>query len=326
MEGKTMTFTIYKERRGLSKGVFALTLAATLLLLGYAWDYGHAAKLSQKTFNSPTDAFTDMVTAMKDGDDKELVAIFGPYGKEIFTSEEGMKSGTYVRFLKAYEEKNRVEMMGDKKAILHVGGDDWSWPIPVVKAGKRWHFDSQAGKAEILARRIGRNEVAAVQVCLAYVDAQREYALVHRTDKGVPAYARKFGSDDGKKDGLSWEAKDGEKGSPLGPEVVKACRVGPTGLPRADEPAKPYHGYFYKIVTRQGANASGGAYDYIVDDKMVGGFALVAYPAIYGSTGIMTFIVNQDGVAYQKNLGKNTVKSAEGMDSFDPDSSWTKVD
>lgn len=316
----------YRGRKGLRKGAFAMVVAVTLLLVGFSWDYSHAAKLNQKTFGSPDDAFADMVAAIKDGNDKELVAIFGPYGKELFTTEEGMKGETHTRFLKAYEEKKRVELVGDKKAVLHVGKNDWSWPIPVVKVGQRWHFDTQAGKVEILARRIDRNEVSAVQVCLAYVDAQREYVLDHLMAKGVGEYAQKFASDDGKKNGLCWEVEEGGKQSPLGPDLANACKVSYSASKPCSEYTKPYHGYFYKILTKQGLNAPGGAYDYVVDGKMVGGFALVAYPASYGSTGIMTFIVNHDGVVYQKNLGKGTAKSAEAMTIFDPDRTWTKVD
>ncbi|MCE5264810.1 MAG: DUF2950 domain-containing protein [Deltaproteobacteria bacterium] len=319
-----MVPTIYRKRAGLMKG--AVAIAAALILVGFAGGSSHAAKVSEKTFHSPEEAFTEMVAAMREGNERRLSAVFGAESKALFPAAEGTRGETYAEFLKAYEEKKRVEMAGDGKAVLHVGNNDWSWPIPVVKAGKLWHFDTRAGKKEILARRIGQNEVAAVQVCLAYVDAQREYAQDQRAAKGVAEYARKFASADGMKDGLHWEAKEGAKESPLGPAVAQACRVSFSGEQLGGSPPKPYHGYFYKILTRQGAHAAGGTYDYVVDGKMIGGFALVAYPAAYGSTGIMTFIVNQDGIVYQKNLGKETVRSAEAMTSFDPDKSWTRVD
>jgi len=321
-----MTLYIHRGRKTQARGIVPLVIAAAMLLIVLAWDYGYAAKTSAKTFSSPDEAFTAMVDAMKAGSDKELAAVFGPDSKELFPAREGTKGETCRHFLRTYEEKHRLEMVGDKKAVLHVGKEDWPWPIPIVKVGQRWQFDTQEGKKEILARRIGRNETAAVQVSLAYVDAQHEYARDHHTAKGLSEYAQKFMSDNGKKNGLCWEVKEGEKQSPLGPEVANACKVSYSASQPGSEYPKPYHGYFYKILTKQGPNAPGGAYDYVVDGKMVGGFALVAYPASYGSTGIITFMVNQDGVVYQKNLGKDTVKRAEAMTSFDPDKTWTRVD
>ena len=186
-------------------------------------------------------------------------------------------------------------------------------------------FDTKAAKEEMLNRRIGRNELAVVKVCEAYVDAQQEFALMDNDGDGLIEYAQTFRSSPGKRDGLYWETKEGEKPSPLGPFVAKAKTVGYLKQSSGDKP-QPYHGYFYKILKGQGDHAQGGAYDYVVKDNMVGGFALVAYPAKYGSTGIMTFIVNQDGVVYQKNLGKNTAKIAEALKLFDPDTTWAKVE
>ena len=320
-----MTLYIHREKRVLTGWRVPLVIAAAMLLVVFAWNFGYAAKASVKKFSTPGEAFTAMVNALKTGSDKELAAIFGPGSKELFPILEGTEGETCGHFLQAYDEKKRVEMMGDRKAVLHVGKEDWPWPIPVVKKGQLWQFDTEEGKKEILARRIGRNETSAVQVSLAYVDAQHEYARDHSTGKGLGEYAQKFASDEGKKNGLCWEVKEGEKQSPLGPEIANACMIGYSAS-KPNEYPKPYHGYFYKILTKQGPNAQGGAYDYVVDGKMVGGFALVAYPASYGSTGIMTFIVNQDGVVYQKDLGKDTVKLAEAMTSFDPDKTWTKVD
>ena len=266
-----------------------------------------------------------MVTAIKSGNNDRLLAVFGEAGKELFFFDDDTTARFMgEEFLRAYEENNRLEPLGKKKVILHVGKDDWTWPIPIVKAGQRWRFDTKEGRREILARRIGENELAAIQVCLAYVDAQREYAQNQRTS-GIMEYAQKLLSDPGKKDGLCWEDKEGGKQGPLGPLVGNACKTTYAGAQQAVM-AQPYHGYFYKILKRQGKHAPGGAYDYVVDGKMIGGFALVAYPARYGSSGITTLIVNHDGVLYEKNLGKNTNQIAEAMTTFDPDQTWKRTE
>ncbi len=307
--------------RMLVRMIILMVLPAVFLIVG---GQSFAQKEKQETFSSPTNAVQAMVDAMKAGNIARLQAVFGPAGKGLFSSGDEVEDReTREEFVKVYEEKNRLETVGKNKVVLHVGKDDWAWPIPIVKVGQRWRFDAEEGKKEILARRIGENELAAIQVCLAYVDAQREYARDHSTG-GMMEYAQKLMSDPVKKDGLCWESKQGEKQSPLGPLVAKACRSSFSGAQQGDE-LQPYHGYLYKILKKQGRNAPGGAYDYVVDGKMIGGFALVAYPAHYGSSGVMTFIVNQDGVVFQKNLGKNTEKLAEAMTSFDPDKTWTKV-
>ena len=198
---------------------------------------------------------------------------------------------------------------------------------PYRKDGQKWRFDTKAGKQEILARRIGRNELSTIQTCLVYVDAQHEYARKDRDKNGLLEYAQKFRSSPGKEDGLYWDTREGEEESPLGPLVAEAVKEGygrKTGKQIAGQPT-PYHGYYYRILKAQGKSAPGGAYDYVVNGKMIGGFALVAYPAQYGNSGIMTFIVNQDGAVYQKNLGKNTAKIAQAMESFDPDKTWKKT-
>jgi hypothetical protein len=206
-----------------------------------------------------------------------------------------------------------------------VGSEDWPFPIPLVKKDEYWFFDTMAGKEEILNRRIGRNELNAIQVCLAYVDAQREYVLKDRDGNKLLEYAQKFISSKGKKNGLYWEVKEGEKLSPLGPLVAKAAKEGYIGRKPVGKHT-PYHGYYYKILKAQGKNAPGGEYDYIVKEKMIGGFASVAYPAEYGNSGVMTFIVNHDGVVYEKDLGKETEKIATAMKKFDPDKTWKKAE
>jgi hypothetical protein len=283
------------------------------------------AKVTQKTFSSPEKAVEAVVDAVKADDIESLLAIFGPGGKHIILSGDPVedKKG-HEWFIKHYEEKNRLEEASGK-VTLHVGSDDWPFPIPIVKAGKGWRFDTEAGKQEILARRIGKNELNAIQVCLAYVDAQREYVMrkAHQGE-GLLEYAQKFVSTSGKQDGLYWEAGEGQEQSPIGPLFAAARDQGYSRTPLGEEP-EPYHGYFYRILTAQGKNAPGGAHDYVVGGKMIGGFALVAYPAHYRASGVMTFIVNHEGVVYQKNLGKSTQKAVQAMKVFDPDKTWTRA-
>ena len=285
----------------------------------------HAAKMTQRTYASPDKAFDMLITAVKGGDARQLAAIFGPQGKDIFPADEEANARARDRFTKAYDEEHRLENIGTNKVVLHVGNHDWPWPVPVVKEGNRWRFDTRAGIKEIIARRIGKNEVSAVQVCLAYVDSQLEYAREHSVD-GIGEYAQQLVSDRGKKNGLCWDSKDREKPSLLGPLVAGACKTEMKSMVRPEIELSPYHGYYYKILKSQGKDAPGGAYNYVVDGKMISGFALVAYPAVYGSSGITTFIVNKDGIVYQKDLGESTEKIAESMDSYNPNSTWKKVD
>jgi hypothetical protein len=209
--------------------------------------------------------------------------------------------------------------------VLSVGEKDWPFPIPLVQAGDRWVFDTRAGKEEILNRRVGENETDTVQTLLAIVDAQREYAMQPRDADGVRKYAEKFASDPGKKNGLYWSTAPGEEQSPLGELVADARAEGYTRKEQKQGPV-PYHGYYFRILKKQGKSAPGGAFDYVVKHKMIGGFAVVAYPAVYGSSGVMTFIVNHDGTVYQKNLGRGTARTAAAMASFDPDPTWKKVE
>jgi hypothetical protein len=287
---------------------------------------GYAAQAREKVFASPEEAVKALVDAVKAENMAELSAIFGPAGKEVLSSGDAIadKAGR-EKFVKAYEMKNALIREGDAKVVLQIGTEEWPFPIPIVKRGEKWSFDTRKGKEELINRRIGRNELSAIQVCLAYVDAQREYALKDQDRDGLPEYAQKFRSDPGKKNGLYWEAKAGEGQSPLGPLFAAAQEKGYTVKQTGNKPA-PYHGYYYRILTAQGKSAPGGAFDYVVRGNMIGGFALVAYPAKYGSSGIMTFIVNQDGVVYEKNLGKSTEKTAMAMKLFNPDQTWKKVE
>jgi hypothetical protein len=225
-------------------------------------------------------------------------------------------------FLAAYDERNRLANEGES-VILIVGKNDWPFPIPVVKKGNGWVFDTAKGKEEILNRRIGENELNTIQVMFAIVDAQREYALKDRDKNSLLEYAQKFVSDKGKRNGLYWEVKQGEPQSPLGPIMTQVRSEGYSGKPSTTP--SPYHGYYFRILTAQGKDAAGGAFSYLVKGKMIGGFAVVAHPAEYGNSGVMTFIVNYEGKVFQKNLGANTTTIARIMKEYNPDSSWTEV-
>lgn len=282
-----------------------------------------AAGRQQTSFTSAEEAVTALVTALKSDDIASLKSIFGPKSDELVSSGDPVEDDAgREKFVGMYEQKNRLEVVADK-ATLYVGEEDWPFAIPVVKVGEQWRFDTVAGQDELLARRIGRNELSVIQVCLAYVDAQREYALQDRNGDGLLAYARKFKSTPGSFDGLYWETKEGDALSPLGPQVAAAQAEG-YAASQSGKPL-PFHGYHFRILEAQGPNAAGGAYEYVANGEMLGGFALVAYPATYGNSGVMTFIVNHDGVVYQKDLGKKTGKIARAMKAFDTDGTWTKV-
>ncbi|MEI6153024.1 MAG: DUF2950 domain-containing protein [Deltaproteobacteria bacterium] len=303
--------------------VCSVAVAALIIVLSFPVK-GYAAQAKQKTFASPEEAVKALIDAAKAGDTKGLSAIFGPAGRKVLSSGDAVQDrADREKFLKAYEVKNALVQAGDSKAVLHIGTEEWPFPIPIVKKGEKWSFDTKKGKEELTNRRIGRNELNTIQTCLAYVDAQREYVAKDRDGDGLFEYAQKFVSTPGKKDGLYWETKPGEEESPFGDLFVKATSE---GYKKTDNKPVPYHGYFFKILKAQGSNAPGGAYDYIVNGKMIGGFAMVAYPARYGASGIMTFVVNHDGIVYEKNLGKNTAKIAQTINLFDPDKTWKKVD
>lgn len=283
-----------------------------------------AKVIQQQSFESPDAAGKSFFEAIKSKDSKALGLMFGPGSDDVISSGDPVADNArYERFTQLYEEKNRFQEVSPEKVVIVVGNDEWPFPIPIVKKGSLWYFDTAAGRHEILARRIGENELNTIQVCLAYVDAQREYAIEDWDGDGIPKYAQKIVSDPGKKNGLYWKTSEGEKESPFGPLAAEAVKQGYT---RSAGKPVPYHGYYFRILKSQGKHAKGGAYDYVVRGKMIGGFALVAYPAKYGASGIMTFIVNHDGVVYQKNLGSQTGKIALAMKQFDPDATWQRVD
>ena len=283
-----------------------------------------AACAAQKVFATPDDAVAQFVASAKATDMKGLIDVLGPGGKRIIQSGDAIADkAALARFVQAYDEAHKVENSGDSKAILSVGKDAWPFPVPIVKAADGWRFDAKQGAEELLNRRIGRNELSVIQVVEAYVDAQREYYLRNPSKDKLLHYAQQFVSSKGKRDGLYFPVASGEQASPLGALFASATAQGY----KAGTAAKPnaYHGYYYRILKSQGPDAKGGAYDYIAQGRMIGGFALVAYPATYGNSGIMTFIVNHDGVVFQKNLGPNTAAIAAKMTKFNPDSTWQRV-
>jgi len=311
-------------------GVVLLALAAASLTLAFLPAVTIAAKakakLNQRTFAAPEEAVKGLLAAARAEDVRELLNILGPDAKEIISSgdEVADKNGREL-FVRMYDENHNLAGQGGARVLLEVGKDHWPFPIPIVKEAGAWRFDTREGKQEMLSRRIGRNELSAIQACLAYFDAQREYAAEGGSGKGLPEYARKFLSEPGKKDGLYWEASEGEAQSPLGPLFAAAQERGYTRKTPGQRPS-PYHGYYYRILTAQGKNAPGGAHSYLVNGRMIGGFALIAYPAQYGVSGVMTFIISHDGVVYEKDLGRKTGTVAPAVKAFDPDSSWRKVE
>lgn len=276
---------------------------------------------AQQAFKTPDEAASALVNAAKAGDRGALVTVLGPDGDDIVASGDPVAdAATRQKFVIAYDAKHRIDMEGDNKAIIILGQDDYPLPIPLVRKDGQWRFDTAAGRDEILARRIGRNELDAIQASLAYVDAQNDYSEKDR-GAGINVYAQRIVSQPGKKDGLYWPASQGEDASPLGELVAQATTQGY----RATGERTPFHGYYFKILTKQGPAAPGGEQDYVVRGKMIGGFGLVAYPAEYRNSGVMTFIVNHNGTVFQKDLGPATSKTAERMTSFNPDQTWKKV-
>jgi Protein of unknown function (DUF2950) len=304
-----------KHKVAASRGLLFVGLAILLALAACS----KPAAPPYKTFASADEAGNALLEAGKSGDQNNLLAIFGPNSKELISSGDAVQDKAVVnRFITAYGVMHRWRKMPDGSQVLLVGADNFPFPIPLKKNGAgQWFFDTAAGKDEILARRIGRNELTTISVCDALANAQAAYFSQNKQQ-----YAVKFISDTGKHDGLYWESAQGQPNSPLGPLVAFATNEGYSAKPDSHV---PFHGYFFHMLTKQGSHARGGAKDYMVDGKMVGGFAFVAYPAEYGNSGIMTFMMNQDGVLFQKDLGKSTTEAATAISEFDPDASWTPV-
>jgi hypothetical protein len=277
-------------------------------------------------FASPQDAVNALVTAAENDDTNAMHTIFGPEGQQLVSPDAVQAAAAYKTFVQRLKEKTAIVNASDASASLQIGNDAWPFPIPLVKQDSQWYFDTVAGKQEILNRRIGMDELGAINVCHTYVEAQREYASQDRTGDGILAYAQYLHSDPGTHDGLYWPAEPGEDLSPLGPLIAAAHGEGYAHAARMlNDQAAPYHGYYFKILTRQGKHAAGGKYNYLINGHMIAGFALVAWPAQWCNTGVMTFIVNQQGKVYQCNLGEKTGKIASRMSEFDPDSKWTLV-
>jgi hypothetical protein len=317
---KTKRKNLFLYRYGLAAFIAAITVLIVLGLIASAQD------MEQKKFKSPEDAFRALIEAVKNNDTAELLAIFGPEGKDIISSGDAVADRrARERFAKAAADGIKFSKLDDRTTLPIIGKDECSFPIPIVKSGQGWVFSTEEGKQEIINRRIGRNELNTIQVALAYVDAQREYASKDRNGDGVLQYAQHFVSHKYRKDGLYWEAAPGEERSPLGPLFFRATEEGYTVKGKGEKPA-PYYGYYFKILKSQGSNAPGGERKYLTDGKMIAGFGLVAYPAQYGVSGIMTFIVNQLGILYEKDLGPNTEELAKAMTKYDPDKTWKQVE
>jgi hypothetical protein len=309
-------------RCGASWRVAALVIA---IVLASGTSLAAPAPGKARTFASPEEATKAFIDALRADDVKALLAILGQDARPLISSGDTIADGeARSRFVRWYDETSRLVPEGDRAVVLQVGKDEWPFPIPLVRAGSGWRFDTRAGREEILSRRVGENELSAIQACLAYADAQREY--YQRNPQGAPLlqYAQRFASTPGKRDGLYWEVAAGQPESPLGPAFAEAQRAG-YALGRQGTRPIPYHGYYYRILTGQGPSAGGGAYSYLAHGQMIGGFALVAYPAQWGWSGVMTFIVNHDGIVYQKNLGPKTAEIASAMKTFNPDATWRKA-
>jgi hypothetical protein len=278
-----------------------------------------AAQSSQKTFDSPTKAAAALLTAVKSGDTNELMMIFGPRGKELLSSGDPVADkNNRSQFIQKYEEMNRLATEPDKSVTLYIGAENWPFPIPLVQKNGAWLFDTAKGKKEVLFRRIGRNEDFTTDTLESLVEAQKEYASQTHDQDNMKQYAQKVLSDDGKHNGLYWKAAKGEPQSPIGPLIAEAAKQ---GYAKQAGPT-PFHGYLYRVLLSQGKDAPGGAMDYMTNGKLTRGFALVAYPAEYRNSGVMTFIVNQSGQVYQKDLGSNTANIAASMKDYNPDKSW----
>ena len=279
-----------------------------------------AQQTGQKTFSSPDDASSALATAAQSNDEKVLLDILGPDGKNIVSSgDEAEDAQSRADFVLKYQQMHRLAKEPDGNTILYIGAENWPMPIPLMNNGSAWYFDTEAGKKEILFRRIGRNEISTIGVCQELAAVQKEYYAAQHSE-----YAKEIFSDEGQHNGLYWKAAEGESLSPIGPLVASAFAKDsakrPEGVPT------PYRGYYYRLLKRQGKPGPGGAKSYLVNGKMTEGFAFVAYPTEYKSSGVMTFIVNEDGVVYQKDLGEKTDILAKAMKEYNPNSSWQKAE
>jgi len=281
--------------------------------------------VGQRLFDTDEQAATALVAAAKSRDHDALHQIFGPSVTEFISGDKVEDEKSFECFVKNVDNHLELEKKDAKTSVIDIGKDKWPFPVPLTRlASGKWFFDTEAGKQEILARRIGANELETIKVCRAYLEAQREYASVDRDGSGVLKYAQHFISKHGK-DGLYWESVPGEEESPFGAFVAQATLEGYTPGKNGCSGLHPYHGYVYRILTRQGAAVPGGRYDYVINGNMTAGFALVACPTEYGISGVMTFIVNHQGKVYQKDLGPETLSTVRSLKAYDADGSWTLV-
>jgi len=301
----------------------ALVVASLPFLLSAPCSFAQQA--NEKTFASPGDAVLALYNAAKSNDQQALNAVFGSNaGQILHTGDDVADKNRQADFVRRYEQMHRVVLEPDQTATLYVGAENWPMPIPIVKnSNGAWYFDTETGMKEILYRRVGTNENDAIDVLHALVDAQRDYASTTRNGDKTKHYAMKFISDEGKQNGLYWKTGDNETPSPVGPLLVSASSEG-YGFKQGQQ--APFHGYYYRILTKQGPAAKGGARDYVVNGQLTRGFAFVAYPAEYRNSGVMTFMVNQDGVVYENDLGPDTEKLAAAMSEYNPDKTWSPAD
>jgi len=314
--------SLQKIRRG-NLVMFASLAFFGVWSVGFAWIL-LAQPAGQKTFSSPDEASRALIRAVQAGNEKDLLEIFGPDGKEVISSGDKVEDKkSRDAFAEKYQRMNRLVEEPDGTVRLYVGAENWPMPIPLVNRKDAWYFDTSAGKEEILFRRIGRNEIATIGVLRELVAAQKEY-YSKTQDDSVKQYAQKFISDQGKHDGLYWNAINREPESPIGPLLAYASSEG--YAKKLSSLPSPFQGYYFRVLMRQGKHASGGAKNYIVNDKMTRGFAFLAYPAEYANSGMMSFIINQDGILYQKDLGPKTADVANALDEYDPDKTWVRVE
>lgn len=302
-----------------------LGLAVLTVVLLMIPDTSFAQQGGEKTYPGPGEAALALYNAAKAHDTAGINAILGSASGDLtHTGDDVADNNMRDNFLRRYEQMHRVVIEPDGTATLYVGAENWPFPISIAKnASGAWYFDTESGKKEILYRRVGTNENDAIQILYTLVDAQREYASEARTGETGKHYADKFLSTDGKQDGLYWKTPDSDTPSPIGPLLVQASSEGYHGQ---QGKRTPFHGYYYRILTKQGAAAKGGARDYTVNGQLAKGFGFVAWPAEYRNSGVMTFIVNQDGTIYEKDLGEDTAKIAAEMTEYNPDKTWSKVD
>lgn len=280
--------------------------------------------MRQRHFSTPEEAAGALILAAQSEQKDEVKRILGRGADDVVSSgDEVADQQAKENFLKAYEEKHALVPELDGSMTLQVGPEDWPLPIPIIKRWGSWRFDTARGKDEILNRRIGRNELDVQQVCLALVDAQREYFAADRNGDGVHEYAQKLVSDPGQRNGLYWETSPGEPASPIGPLMAEAVAEGYGSNPNPTGERRPYHGYYFKLLKSQGPHAPGGAKDFVANGRMTDRFALIAWPAEYGNSGVMSFLVSHHGIVYERNMGRRTARIARAMNEFDPDSNWS---